>query len=103
MYAAGQDLRSPLLSPQFADLAGLPATLIHVGTHEVLLDDARVLAEQMNRQGSPATLKIYPGMWHSWQELAGRLREADESMAELGAFLKQTVAGRTPPQYLRRL
>src|SRR5438132_69335 len=42
MYGgAGEDLTRPLVSPLFADLAGLPPMLILVGTAEVLLDDAR--------------------------------------------------------------
>jgi acetyl esterase/lipase len=86
-YAAGTPLTHPHLSPQFADLSKLPATLIHVGEHEALLDDARLLARRMAAYGSPATITEYPGMWHVWQLLVGRMREADTSTAALGEFM----------------
>lgn len=78
------DVRDPLVSPQFADLRGLPPTLIHVGELEALLDDSRVLAQKMG-----AALAVYPGMWHVWQAFGGRFREADHSLAALGAFVRR--------------
>ena len=89
-YAGATDLRHPWLSPQFADLNGLPPTLIHVGDREALLDDARLLHERM--PGDTAQLKIHPGLWHVWQSFGGMIREADESIGELGAFLRQRLA-----------
>jgi epsilon-lactone hydrolase len=87
-YAWGRDLKTPLISPQFADLSRLPPTLIHAGDLEALLDDARLLAQGMLAQGCQAELKVYPGMWHVWQAFGGRFSEADQSLVELGAFLK---------------
>lgn len=78
------DARHPLVSPQFADLRGLPPTLIHVGEREALLDDSRILAQKMG-----AALAVYPGMWHVWQAFGGRFREADHSLAALGAFVRR--------------
>jgi acetyl esterase/lipase len=86
-YAGNTDLRHPLVSPQYAQLRRLPPTLIHVGTLEALLDDSRMLANRMNEQGSRAIVKEFPGMWHVWQTLQGRMREADQSVEELGEFL----------------
>jgi acetyl esterase/lipase len=42
-YLNGADAKTPLASPHFGDLKGLPPLLIHVGSEEVLLDDAREL------------------------------------------------------------
>ena len=86
-YAGDTDLRHPLVSPHYADVQNLPPTLIHVGTLEALLDDSLTLAKRMNAQGSKASVKEFPGMWHVWQTLQGRMREADESVQELGTFL----------------
>jgi len=44
LYLQGQDARSPLASPVFADLSGLPPLLILVGDAEVLLADSHTLA-----------------------------------------------------------
>jgi epsilon-lactone hydrolase len=88
-YAAGTPLTHPHLSPQFADLSNMPATLIHVGELEALLDDSRLLARNMAANGNAVTLTEYPGMWHVWQMLVGRMREADTSIAALGEFIGQ--------------
>jgi len=87
-YASAHDLRLPLISPQFADLGGLPPTLIHVGDDEALLDDSRILAEKMIAQGTAAQIEVYPHMWHVWQALCGRFPEANHSVCAIGAFLK---------------
>ena len=86
-YAGNTELRHPLVSPQYAEVQNLPPTLIHVGTLEALLDDSLTLAKRMNAHGSRATVKEFPGMWHVWQMLHGRMREADQSLEELGAFI----------------
>jgi acetyl esterase/lipase len=87
-YVGKAELRHPLVSPQYAEVHDLPPTLIHVGTLEALLDDSRTIAQRMNAQGSSATLREFPGMWHVWQTLHGRMREADQSLMELGAFIR---------------
>ncbi|MFZ4481336.1 MAG: alpha/beta hydrolase [Rhodoferax sp.] len=86
-YAGDTELRHPLVSPQYAEVQDLPPTLIHVGTLEALLDDSLTLVKRMNAQGSRAAVKEFPGMWHVWQTLHGRMREADQSLDELGAFI----------------
>jgi len=91
-YAGETELQNPLVSPQYAGLHDLPPTLIHVGTLEALLDDSRTIAQRMNAQGSSASLKEFPGMWHVWQTLHGRMREADQSLEELGAFIRTEFA-----------
>ena len=42
-FAGGKNLGDPLISPQLADLAGLPPLLVQVGSEETLLDDALFL------------------------------------------------------------
>ena len=91
-YAGEKELHHPLVSPHYADVHDLPPTLIHVGTLEALLDDSLMLAQRMNAQGSSATLKEFPGMWHVWQTLHGRMREADQSLEELGVFIRTQFA-----------
>jgi len=88
-YLAGQDPRSPLASPLYADLHGLPPLLIQVGSHEVLLDDAKRLAEKAQAQGDAVTLQIAPGMWHVWHIYAAFVPEARQAIREIAAYLKQ--------------
>ena len=54
-YLGATDPRTALASPLFADLRGLPPLLIHVGSDEVLLDDAIQLADRANAAGVPTT------------------------------------------------
>ena len=45
LYLGDTDPRTPLASPYFADLTGLPPLLVQVGTNDPLLDQARRLAQ----------------------------------------------------------
>jgi epsilon-lactone hydrolase len=74
-YLGGQDARHPLASPLHADLKGLPPLLIQVGTSEILLDDARRLAERAWAAGVRVTLSQYEDMPHVWHVFASFLPE----------------------------
>lgn len=85
------DLRDPLASPIHANLAGLPPLLIQVGEREVLLDDARTLAQRAQAAGVMVHFKIWDGMIHTFQLFAGRLQEADAAIREVGEFLNEKL------------
>ena len=66
-YAANEDLRSPLVSPVFADLSGLPPLLLLAGEDEILLDDALRVAAAAARTGTTsAQVHVGKGMQHDW-------------------------------------
>lgn len=69
-YLGERDPRTPLASPLYADLHGLPPLLIQVGSDEVLLDDATRVAERAQQAGGAVTLHIAEGMWHVWHATA---------------------------------
>ena len=93
-YANGHDVREPLISPLFADLAGLPPMRIDVGTEELLLDDSRTLADRATAAGAEVDLRIWPEMIHVFQAFpAELLPEAAESIAEIGSFLAARLEG----------
>ena len=87
-YLAGADARMPLASPLFADLRHLPPLLIHVGTAETLLDDARRFAARASEAGVEATLEVWDDMIHVWHAF-GFLPEARDANARVGSFLRQ--------------
>lgn len=60
------DLRNPLVSPLYANVQGLPPTLLQVGTQEVLLSDATRMADRLKVAGVEVKLEIWPGMWHAF-------------------------------------
>ena len=88
-YTGGRDARLPLISPQYGDMTGLPPMLIHAGEDEILLSDARRLAEKARKAGVDVTLKVWPGMWHVWHIFVPFLPEAVDAVAEIGGFIRR--------------
>jgi epsilon-lactone hydrolase len=88
-YLGATPPRTPLASPLFADLRGLPPLLIHVGTDEVLLDDAVQLAERAKRAGVEVTLEIYDRMIHVWHWFLPMLDEAQTAVDTIGRFVRR--------------
>jgi len=90
-YLGEGDRRAPLVSPLYADLTNLPPLLIQVGESEVLLDDARRLAERAKRYGVDVDLEVWPEMIHVWQLFAAVLPEAQQAIQHIGAFIRTHV------------
>jgi epsilon-lactone hydrolase len=91
-YLAGADPRTPLASPLFARLDGLPPLLIQVGTAELLLSDAEELAKSAATAGVDVTLQVSEGLPHVYPGMVGT-PEAAEATDQAGAFLRDK-AGR---------
>jgi acetyl esterase/lipase len=84
----GVDRRDPRLSPLFADLRGLPPTLVQVGSEETLLADATRFAEAAGAAGVPVTLEIWPHMIHAWPLWNAGLSAGRDALANAGAFMR---------------
>jgi epsilon-lactone hydrolase len=87
-YLAGLDPTSPTASPLHADLSGLPPLLVHVGDHEVLLDDAVALAERAGAAGVDVELWVAPEMIHVWHAFAGIVPEGAEAVDCLADWVR---------------
>jgi acetyl esterase/lipase len=88
LYLQDQSATHPLASPNYADLRGLPPLLIHVGTDEVLLDDAVVLDAHARAAGVQSTLEVWAGMVHVWHAFHPMLPEGRQGIARVGEFLR---------------
>jgi acetyl esterase/lipase len=86
-YVTPDQVRDPLVSPLFGDLAGLPPLLIQVGTREVLLSDATRLAEKAGQAGVDVSLEIEDGACHVWHHAAPVVPEAAAAIERAGAFM----------------
>jgi monoterpene epsilon-lactone hydrolase len=86
-YLNGASPRTPLASPLYANLAGLPPLLIQVGSAEVLLDDSTRLAARAGEAGVHVQLEIWPGAPHVWHAFAFTLSEGRDAIAAAGAFV----------------
>ena len=87
LYAGGEALTHPELSPVHADLTGLPPLHVEVGTGEILLPDSSRLVDAARLAGVTATLHEGEGLPHVWQVFA-TTPEARESTDRIGAFLR---------------
>src|ERR1700678_1141653 len=89
-YLAGADPRTPLASPLFASLAGLPPLLVLVGTADLLLSDSERLAAAADQARVDVTLEIDEGLPHVYP-LMLRTPEATEATEQIGKFLRDRV------------
>jgi len=87
-YINGDDLRNPLASPIFSELAGLPPIYLLVGSTEVLLDDARTLFMKLSRAGVDTTIEVAPNMPHIWPIFAYQIPEGRTAIARMSNFFK---------------
>ncbi|MEF3366370.1 alpha/beta hydrolase [Methylocystis sp. 9N] len=90
-YLAGQNAKTPLASPLYAALHGLPPLVVHASEDELLRDDATRLVERGREAGVAAALRLWPGVPHGWQLAAPLMREARESLDAAAAFLLERV------------
>ncbi|HVC43296.1 MAG TPA: alpha/beta hydrolase [Candidatus Binataceae bacterium] len=91
-YLAGQNPRTPLAAPLYADLKGLPPLLIQVGEAETLLDDSNRLAANAKAADVQATLEVWPEMIHVWQLFAAFLPEGQQAVEVIGKFVNERTA-----------
>jgi acetyl esterase/lipase len=94
-YVGKQDVYNPLISPHYGDLIGLPSLLIHAGKDEILLSDAKRLADNARRAGVDVTLTVWPKMWHVWHILGPYLPEAIQATNEIGNFVQRHIVSKT--------
>ena len=93
-YLDGHDARDPICSPLYGDLAGLPPMQLHVGTNEVLLDDARRYTERARAADVEATVHIWEGMSHVFPASVGSLDAGEEALTIAAAFIDARFAAR---------
>ncbi|HEY5106104.1 MAG TPA: alpha/beta hydrolase [Caulobacteraceae bacterium] len=89
-YLGRGDPKTPLASPVFANLAGLPPILIQVGSEEVLMSDSIQLAEAAGLARVDVTVRIWPDMVHIWPFFA-QLSAGAPAIAESSAWIRERV------------
>jgi len=89
LYLAGADPRDPRASPAFASMAGLPPTLIMVGSDEVMLGDSLVTYGAMRAADCQVRLEVWPDMIHVWHRFADRLSDGRRAIERLASFARE--------------
>lgn len=90
-YADPDQLRLPEVSPVYADLTGLPSTLVLAGGAEMILGDSIRFAENAERDGVELDLVIEDEMMHVWPIVADRQPQSREALE----LIAQWLAGRS--------
>jgi len=90
-YLAGQNPKTPLASPLYAEMAGLPPLLLQVGSAELLLDDSTRVAERARAAGVDVELRVWQDMFHVWHVFADILPEGEQAVQEMADFLEKRL------------
>jgi monoterpene epsilon-lactone hydrolase len=83
---------TPLASPLYDDLAGLPPQFVVVEGDEVLLDDSVRLARSAGMAGVDVTLYIRAGMQHIFPIYCGVMPEPGTVVAMIGASIRSRTS-----------
>ena len=81
------DRARPGVSPGSGVLDGLPPIVVHAAGDDPLIDEARRFASNARGAGVECTLTEFPGLWHDFHLLAGRLGDADLALDRLARQL----------------
>jgi len=90
-YVGKTDRRDPVLSPLFADLHGMPPTLLVTSTRDILLSDTATLHRALLRAGDDAQLVVFEALPHAfWYHF--QLPETKEALELMAKFFDDKVA-----------
>jgi len=87
LYAAGHDLRKPLLSPVYGDFSGFPPTILVSGTRDLFLSDVVRTHRKLRAADVDAELHVFEGMSHADYIAVADSPESLEVYRELSGFV----------------
>jgi acetyl esterase/lipase len=90
-YPGATDRKDPVLSPLFADLKGMPPTLLVTSTRDLLLSDTTLFHRAMLGAGNDAQLIVFEALPHAfWYHF--QLPETKECLDLMARFFDQKLA-----------
>lgn len=87
------DRTNPDISPIFANLTGLPPTLLVVGAQDVLLEDNLAMAARLAAAGVDVDLRVYPAVPHGFTHHPTAMAKA--ATHDMDAWLAERLGPRT--------
>lgn len=93
------DPTDPLVSPLFADLAGMPPSLIFVGGEEIMKSDAELMHKKLLEAGCISQLTVRPERWHAY--LLYGMEEDSADISAINRFLNRYMARENKLRWLR--
>jgi len=89
-YPGKTDRKDPVLSPIFADLHGMPSTLLVTSTHDLLLSDTSMFHLALLHAGVDSQLLVFEALPHAfWYHF--QLPETREALQMMADFFDQKV------------
>jgi len=89
-YVGKTDRKDPVLSPLFADLRGMPPTLLVTSTRDLLLSDTATFHRALLHAGDDAQLVVFEALPHAfWYNF--NLPETAEALQIMANFFDQKV------------
>jgi monoterpene epsilon-lactone hydrolase len=89
-YVGKTDRKDPILSPQFADLHGLPSCLLVTSTRDLLLSNTSMFHRALIRDGVNAQLVVFEALPHAfWYHF--QLPETKEALQIMANFFNENV------------
>ena len=92
------DPHNQLVSPLFADLNGMPPSLLFVGEDEILLDDTVRIHERLRAAHCDSEMIVAKERWHAY--LLYGLDEDRADLMKLDPFLNRVMAGEKKLRWL---
>lgn len=87
LYAGKLGITHPQVSPIYGDFKGLGKISLFIGTHDILLPDARMFKAMMEQQGIAINYYEYPRMFHVWMAVTF-LKESKVAVNQIAALVK---------------
>lgn len=89
-YPGTTDRRDPVLSPLFADLTGMPPSLLVTSTRDLLLSDTTIFHRALLHAGVDAQLVVFEALPHAfWYHF--QLPETKEALELMAKFFDEKV------------
>jgi acetyl esterase/lipase len=92
LYAGGEDLKDPLISPVYGTFEDYPPTILVTGTRDLFLSDVSRTHRKMRAAGVEADLHVYEGMSHADYVFVLDSPESVDMFNELGRFVDKHLA-----------
>ena len=92
VYANGHDMKDPLLSPVYGDMAGFPPTILTSGTRDLLLSNTVRVHRKLRQAGVEAVLQVYEGQSHAHYLRDDSAPETREVFGEIALFFDKHMA-----------
>lgn len=94
IYANGEDLKNPLISPIFGSFdASFPPTILISGTRDMLLSDTVQVHRKLRASGVDADLHVYDGQAHHQfiASIVWPFPEAEDALSEISNFFDKHI------------